>query len=113
MKPKFFLLILLLTASSNALSAGWVFNQKVKLLYAGNVGNWYAIELVGVRPNTDQCALDDNLALAPIDSNSKFNEQWSMLLAAYAAGSSVSVFLNGCLNGYPLISDVMIGEYTG
>ena len=56
--------------------------------------------------NPDSCATTEILYIDTNDAN--FKTVWSAVLSAYAAGSTVSVNLDGCVNGRPQVRAVAV-----
>ena len=56
--------------------------------------------------NPDGCATPEMLFMDTNDAN--FKTTWSVILSAYATGSTVSVNLDGCVNGRPQVRAVAV-----
>lgn len=56
--------------------------------------------------NPDTCTAADMLYIDTNDAN--FKTVWSAVLSAYATGSTVSVNLDGCVNGRPQVRAVAV-----
>jgi hypothetical protein len=56
--------------------------------------------------NPDSCATTEMLYIDTNDAN--FKTVWSVILSAHATGSTVSVNLDGCVNGKPQIRAVAV-----
>lgn len=56
--------------------------------------------------NPDGCTAADALYMDSNDAN--FKTVWSAVLSAYVAGSTVSVNLDGCVNGRPQVRAVAV-----
>jgi hypothetical protein len=56
--------------------------------------------------NPDSCTAPDMLYIDTNDAN--FKTVWSIVLSAYASGSTVSLNLDGCVNGRPQVRAVAV-----
>ena len=56
--------------------------------------------------NPDNCAATEMLYIDTSDAS--FKTVWSIVLSAYAAGSTVSLNLDGCVNGRPQVRAVAV-----
>ena len=105
------LFLIVMAWSSQSLAAEWVLNRNVKYLYAGEVGDRYAVKLTGIQPNPDACMSANDLLIE--SSNPKLKEMWSLLLAAYMANNTVNLYLSGCgtgtYNKIPVVKDISLG----
>ena len=108
LKIMFVLTVFVWYSSSQA--SGWVYNQEIQYLYAGQSGGRYSIKVKGNQPNPDSCGASFDLVIA---NNEKFKEMWSLLLTAYTTNKPVGIYLNGCSGApynIPVITDVLLGS---
>ena len=92
-------------------NAAWFYGQNIQYLYAGEIGDRYAIKVTGAQPNPGSCAVSFDLVIEP--DNTKLKPMWAMLLAAYMANKPVNIHINGCSTGtnkLPVITDISIGS---
>ena len=96
--------IMLVTASGVACAGGW--GPSVTITNYFLWGHGGACIRTAANHNPDGCATFEMLYL---DTNDvQFKGLWAMIIAAHAAGNSVSVQVDGCTNGRPHVRAVAV-----
>lgn len=102
MKAKAVLGLVSLGISGMAAAGGW--NPPVTITNYFTWTHTAAYLRINAVYNPDNCATTDVLYIDTNDAN--FKTVWSVVLSAYATGSTVSVNLDGCVGGRPQVRAV-------
>jgi len=108
---RFTMLIILWGVSllSAAASGGWSNHSEVTLIYPNISDETIYIQFSNMI-NPDECTKSSKISLKKED-NFFFDESFSILLAAYAAGKKVKYYVGGCdTAGYPQLDHLWLEQ---
>jgi hypothetical protein len=95
---------ILLASSAVVMAGGWGQTTTIAGYYVWDNGNAYI--KTPANQNPDNCTSNTYLSVDP--AAARFKEMWATILAAQAAGSTVTLSYNGCDGAYPRINAVAV-----